>query len=90
MMIDPILLPRAEEAVSEYENAGGNLTVFSQFGIDPLRDFPILKHQRESQLSSNLDFDNIFHCLVNGNQQPFMYGLLYFINLNDRLAASMN
>ena len=83
--VDAALLPTPEQAVLEYENAGGRLTAYSQFGIDPLLSHPLLKHQREVEVSSHLNFDTIFHCLVNNNQHPFIHGLLYFISLNDRL-----
>ena len=83
--VDAALLPTPEQAVREYENAGGRLTAYSQFGIDPLLRYPLLQHQREVEVSSHLNFDTIFHCLVNNNQHPFMHGLLYFIDLNDRL-----
>ncbi len=36
--LDCRLLPSPEEALKLYEEAGGNLTHFSIFGKDPLRD----------------------------------------------------
>ena len=88
-MVDITLLPTPEQAVQEYESAGGSLTLSNKFGTDPLQNNTLLKHQRESEVSSHLNFDDIFKNVVNGNQQPFVMGLLYFINVTDRLAQQI-
>ncbi|XP_062499233.1 uncharacterized protein LOC134176583 [Corticium candelabrum] len=41
----PAQVPTAEEAVSLYEQSGGTLTLFGDFGIDPVED-----HQQEQRL----------------------------------------
>ena len=87
--VDPTLLLSPEQAVKEYENAGGNLTMFSQFGVDPLQHYPTLIKQREMELLSHYNFDTIFQNIVNGNQQPFMDGLLCFINISARLTQQV-
>ena len=87
--VDPALLPTPEQAVKEYEDGGGSITVFSQFGVDPLLQYPTLIQQREIELLSRHNFDTIFHNIVNGNQQPFMDGLLCFINISDRLTQQV-
>ena len=46
--IDPYLIPLPEEAVRQYEQAGGHITHFSGFGEDPLVNV-ILSHQHEAK-----------------------------------------
>ena len=87
--VDAALLPTPEEAAREYENAGGRLTIFNEFGIDPLHDHNHLIQQREYEFFSQFCFDNIFHNLVNGKSEPFVEGLLLFISISDRLAQQV-
>lgn len=75
--VDPALLLTPEQAVKEYEDAGGSITLFSQFGVDPLLHYPTLIQQREMELLNHYNLQSIFHNIVNGNQQPFMDGLLF-------------
>ena len=63
--------------------------MFSQFGTDPLQQYPNLKEQREIELLRNCNFDYVFHNIVNGNQQPFIDGLLCFINISDHLTQQV-
>ena len=87
--VDPALLLTPEQAVKEYEDAGGSITMFSQFGTDPLQQYPNLKEQREIELLRNCNFDYVFHNIVNGNQQPFIDGLFCFINISDHLTQQV-
>ena len=57
--VDPALLLTPEQAVKEYEDVGGSITVFSQFGVDPLLQYPTLIQQREIELLSRHNFDTI-------------------------------
>ena len=47
-MIDDLNIPETEVAVRRFESFSGRLTVFSQFGEDPLRQHPDLVAQREA------------------------------------------
>ena len=47
--IDPRLLPDDESAIRDFEAHGGQLTVFSCFGEDPLWRNPSLFAQRETE-----------------------------------------
>ena len=66
------VLPSSETAVQHFEALGGNITLFSPFGSDPLSDHPELVAERERQFySSYLDFAPIFHKLTNGPHSTF-------------------
>lgn len=47
-----------DEAVQQFESGGGNLTIFSIFGEDPLADFPDLVSEREGFCSNILIMDH--------------------------------
>lgn len=79
-------VPPAEEAVQQFSSMGGQLTIFSPFGRDPLEDAPALVAQRDVQFSTSTPpFSTIFHAIANGNDGPFRSGLQTFINLTERL-----
>ena len=62
------LIPTPEDAVRQYEEAGGRLTLFSEFGADPLANNAALIHQREVIFHQTYStFDPLFHKLVNGD-----------------------
>ena len=64
--IDPHLIPLPEEAVRQYEQAGGHITHFSGFGEDPLVNV-ILSHQHEAKFHQRYpNFEPFFNKLVNG------------------------
>lgn len=84
--IDPHLIPLPEEAVRQYEQAGGHITHFSGFGEDPLFNNTILSHQREVEFHQRYpNFDLFFHKVVNGDDSVFREGLLYFIQITQTL-----
>ena len=75
--IDPYLIPLPEEAVRQYQQAGGHITHFSGFGEDPLINNAILSHQREAKFHQRYpNFESLFHELVNGDDSVFREGLL--------------
>lgn len=47
--VDPRLIPSPEDAVRQYEEAGGHITHFSGFGRDPLANDAPLIHQRDAE-----------------------------------------
>lgn len=87
--INPLLLPSPEEATHEYIGAGGRLTVVSRFGNDPLKGFPDVMQKRETEFSRFYNYEQIFYNLVNGNQQPFVDGLLHFIKISEQLSRQV-
>lgn len=76
--VDNRLVPSPEDAVRQYEEAGGHLTHFSGFGEDPLADDTVLTHQRDTEFHQRYaNFDPFFHKLVNGDDTVFHDGLLF-------------
>ena len=76
-----------EDAVQAFERMGGNLTLFSPFGADPLVDRADLVAAREEEFTRQVpDFRDVFHSLVNGNDHPFRDGFKLFLELTQRLA----
>ena len=73
----PAQVPTAEEAVSLYEQSGGTLTLFGDFGIDPVED-----HQQEQRLQMFQQrfpsYEPLFHRLVNGDNSLFTDAVLCF------------
>ena len=66
--VDTWLVPSPEDAVRQYEEAGGHLTHFSGFGEDPLANDTVLIHQRDAEFHQRFpNFDPFFHKLVNGD-----------------------
>ena len=86
--IDVQVLSPPEEAVREYESHGGHLTVFREFGQDPLQGREDLIQQREREFKQRYtDFGCFFHSVANGNNTMFRHGLLYFIDISVRLSS---
>ena len=87
--IDSGLLPDVESAVYEFEANGGQLTVFSCFGEDPLQGSPSLAARREAEFHRRFpDFSEIFHAVVNGDYYLFREGILCFIDISRRLSSN--
>ncbi len=86
--VDPRLIPSPEEAVRQYEEAGGHITHFSGFGEDPLASNISLVHQREAEFYQRYpNFDPFFHKLVNGDDSAFRDGLLFLIQITQTLQS---
>ena len=84
--IDPYLIPLPEEAVRQYEQAGGHITHFSGFGEDLLINIALLSHQREANFYQRYpNFEPLFHELVNSVYSVFREGLLFFILITQTL-----
>ena len=87
--IDLRLIPDAASATQEFESNGGQLTLFSAFGEDPLQANPTLVAQRESEFFNVYpDFQEFFHTVVNGDYFLFREGILCFIDVSRRLSAN--
>ena len=75
-------------AVVDFETRGGQLTLFSEFGEDPLLYNPSLIAQREAEFHLRFpDFANFFHTVVNGDYYFFREGLLCYIDISRRLSS---
>ena len=75
-------MPTVQEAVTEYETAGGNLTRRSYFGRDPLAGDNNKISRRERQFLNEIQPPRyIFGQLVNGNNIPFRHAVSNFIRV---------
>ena len=89
--IDPRLIPDQETAVREFEAHGGQLTMFSSFGEDPLQGNPSLVAQREAEFHGRYsDFSQFFYTVVNGDYYLFREGIIYFISISRHLSTHCN
>lgn len=90
-LVQPVsstLIPSSEEAVEQFHTGGGQLTLISHFGADPLDGEDSLISERDRRLQSGVgEISSMFHTLVNGNDQPFRDGLKLFIQLTEELSA---
>ena len=86
--VEPQMVPEPSDAVQQFESLGGHLNVFSPFGDDPLRDRADLITQREAEFFARYpNFGPFFHGVVNGDHSLFKSGLLFFIQISNRLRA---
>ena len=87
--INMSLLPSPELAVQMYTNAGGSLTDPESFGNDPISTLPSKVDIRKAAFVEKFpSLEDMFHELVNGDSSKFKKGLLYYIDITKRLAAS--
>ena len=82
-------LPTPADAVSQFEQLGGSLTLFPQFGENPLCGKSEWMDLRNAEFTRKYpDFNNIFHQLVNGDDTLFVNGLQYYISISVRLGTT--
>ena len=84
-LVNPQIIPSPEEAVNKYEEAGGHITHFSGFGLDPLANDYSLFYCREIEFHQRYpEFDPFFHKLVNGDDTVFSRRsfILHSVKLN--------
>lgn len=75
-----------DDAVTQYEGSGGNLTVWSDFGLDLLSSNANLLSERQRLFHTKYpNFSQIIHSLVNGDTVQFKNGLRYFIGVTENL-----
>ena len=90
VQIDHTLIPDFESAVAEFEGTGGQLTVLSSFGEDPLQRNPNLVAQKEAEFYGRYpDFSQFFHNAVNGDYFLFREGILFLINISKTLETQL-
>ena len=84
--LNPSLIPSPTDAVRMYMSHGGQLTMHSGFGLDPLRT-NAGKHRLRLQSFLQIcpPFEIIFSETVNGNSDIFKRNLLIFIDITRRL-----
>ena len=87
-MIDNQLIKDPTTILEEYRQLGGNITVFSPFGEDPLKNRPDLLAIREKGFFERYTgFEQFFYSVVNGDLSLFKEGLLFFIDVTIRLSS---
>lgn len=80
--IDPINIPSPEDAVKMFEEDGGHLTYFREFGDDPLTAEKAV--MRDTAFYTKYPtFEPFFYRIVNEDDSLFKEGLLYFIHLTN-------
>ena len=81
------VIPDSANAIHQFQAHGGQLTLFSNFGEDPLKDLPHKVAQRETRFKQRyVNFDQFFSTVVNGDISLFRQGLLFFISTSNQLA----
>lgn len=91
MEVQPSIIPQVTNAVHEYEELGGRLTVFSNYGEDQLKPRQDLIQERERLFTVRYpDFGIFFYSVVNGDDVLFRNGLLYLIRINNVLAKQLH
>lgn len=76
--------------MTDFEQTGSRITLFSKFGVDPLETRPDLQEARMQGFAKQYnELESIFSYAVNGNLTPFREGLLLFISLTNRLSYSI-
>ena len=69
-----------------YLDQGGNLTAFSPFGKDPLRNREDLVRRRDGIFQDrNPPYEHIFSNVVNGNGQELKDAILSFLDITKSL-----
>ena len=88
--LNPSVIPTPDDALQQFQDCGGDITVFNCFGQDPLELRPDLITEREDLFCQrNPTFDEIFHSTVNGNDLLFKTGLMDFITISKQLVAQL-
>jgi hypothetical protein len=91
-VVDPNIMPTADEANAMYADAGGYLTQEHNVGTDLLDNLPILIQRREDifwnqirQLDENTTISYLFSCTVNHSYIPLQRAILLHIYLSEQL-----
>ena len=88
--INVSLVPSADEALRLFTQDGGDLTLWSLFGTDPLAHIPHLRYQRQEFFNNSYpDFGIIFNRLVNGDTSIFQHALKFYIDITETLAHNV-
>lgn len=84
-------IPTTDEAVKMYEEKGGQLTYWQEFGNDPLSSSPILLQRRLNDFNSAFpDMTILFHGVANGlNSLMFKQAIQCFRDVTMAYAAQI-
>ena len=84
------LVPEPEDVLQQFEAHGGQVTLFSPFGQDPLQEREDLIRLREQEFHTRYpDFSFFFSTVVNDDFSLFRDGLLFFIDVSKRLELQL-
>ena len=82
-------LPSTAEAISLYQEEGGQISDGASFGEDPLYGDVNKSNIRQQSFSMSYpSFDPIFYQLVNSDVSLFTNGLKFFIDITYRLSRT--
>jgi len=80
--IDERLVPTRDEAVKLYEERGGQLTFWPEFGIDPLSDSAIMASRHSNEFNANFpNLNDLFYEVVNNDFTNFRNAISLFRDL---------
>ena len=86
--LNPSVIPAPDNALQQFQDCGGEVTVFNPFGKDPLELRSNLIAEREELFYQQYStFDEIFHSAVNENDLLIKNGLLDFITISKQLVT---
>ena len=75
-----------EEAGEHYKNiTNGRLTLWSEFGIDILEEFPELQNQREIEILKKCNFERIFSEIQQDKTENFLFCINLFVRVTNAL-----
>ena len=87
--LDPAFIPTVDDAVTNYRAQGGQLTDPDELGVDPISCDGNKSKIRQQTFSEKFpSFGIIFDNLVNGQPEMFREGLLFYLNITNRLLNS--
>ena len=80
-------LPDVTTAISMYNQDGGNISDGAQFGYDPLNGYANKIAIRQQAFSDRYpSFEEIFHQLINSNNNLFKEALKFYLDVTYRLS----
>ena len=82
MKLLPFFLAKITDAVKLYEERGGQLTFWPEFGIDPLSESEIMASRHLSEFNANFpNLNNLFYEVVNNDFTNFRNAICFFRDL---------
>ena len=81
-------VPTAQEAVQAYEEQGGRLTMFPQFGTDPLANDSVNQAERERLFHASADVEQAYGELVSGQHALFRQAFVTYEDINRILSGT--
>ena len=81
-------VPQTEEAVAAFQQAGGNLTLHSEFGRDPLREEQELSEDRLRTFLQFHDPQQVFSEVIHGRYDSLCAAIAFAIDITQDLSNS--